>query len=286
LPKVTKKMSKKDEFLKVLNDSRTSLSPVDKLAKQLTRDVQFVQDVGECAEGFVNGLPNEDALDPQSWNHLIATWQGIRKNSESIASMGTAVDSFTAAVSGSGLTLTTVFKVVTVAPTYDPTALGKPIENFYRLLDKDDLGAEVRALIARFGLDARAGSNRSPLELFEDATAALERPIAPDSPSGTTLILRECIDQIIDRLLKRRPKQEPTGGRPAKINSLGAQCGKAGLPSDHFVRLGSDTESLQNYFSGTKPLAIPREQLIKRFEDGALLIKSILTSIDEHKLRA
>lgn len=98
--------------------------------------------------------------------------------------------------------------------------------------------------------------------------------------------LRECIDLIIDRLLKKRQKQELTGKKREDKLCSSSQCGKEGRTSNYFRRLGGDADILRNELSTKKQLALPRQESLRLFERGALFIKALLTSIDENKLKA
>jgi hypothetical protein len=176
--------------------------------------------------------------------------------------------------------------MVTV-PAYNQ-AFDKPVEQFYQILHKETHAAEVKSLIVKFGFDRRIGPIQSPLELFRESIAALQSPnVSEDSPGAIMIPLRECIDLIIDQLLKKRRNQELTGKkRQEKICSICSQCGRDGLPPDHFRRLGYDADLLQNELSGKKHTVLSHQESIELFDRAALLIKSLLTSIDEKKLRS
>ena len=289
-------VQRKEIFFNVLKSSRESLTTAEKRGKQIARDARFLRDAADCTEAIINVLP-ENALPVEQWDNLIGSWQDVQSEGKSLEGLNQYADSFSAVASASGITMTSVFQVVSVPPVYsDEVKFGKidyelihrKIDQFYLLFDKDALAAEVRALIIRFGLDSRSEDIRSALELFEDAVAALQLPSASDdSPVAIMIPLRECIDLIIDRLLKKRQKQELTGKkREDKLCSIGSQCGKEGRTSNYFRRLGGDADILRNELSTKKQLALPRKESLRLFERGALFIKALLTSIDENKLKA
>jgi hypothetical protein len=230
----------------------------------------------------------EEPVNPQYWDYLSSAFNGVSEGAEVFQKLDTAVGSFSAVANTAGMTVSSVVHAVSPPSMFEAKIVfSGAIERLDRLLDKDVLIPEVKSLIRQFGLDGRAGSDRSPLELFEDGIAGLETPSAPDdSPSSITLPLRHCIDGIIDRLLKRQRQQEPTRGRVEKISFIGKHSGRHGLPSDQFELLGFDVESLQNGLSGTKSAALPRKEAMKLFDRGALFIKTLLSSLDHEQAKA
>jgi hypothetical protein len=278
-------MSGKDHFLKIFHDSRTSLSEFDKQVMQAARDIQFLEDTADCVEEWINAVP-EESVNPAYWDFLAGAFKDVSDSTQSFGPMVSALSNFSAVASNTGMTVTSVVHSVGIPPHVEASILNVAIERFDRLLDRNLLIPEVKSLLRKFGLDARAGSDRSPLELFEDAVAALEAPNTPDdSPSSITLPVRHCIDDSIERLLKRQQVQARQKGRPSKISFIGQHSGKNGLTVDHFERLGFDVETLNDDLSDTKSAALPRYDAIKLFERGALFIKSLLSSVDESKLR-
>jgi len=100
--------------------------------------------------------------------------------------------------------------------------------------------------------------------------------------------LRECINQSLSELLRRRPAQEPTGGIEAQILSIGRQCRRPGLPKGHFEELGAQARALQNTLSGTKQKNLARQELVlvDHFNRTLLFFNALLTSLDETVFRA
>jgi len=86
-------------------------------------------------------------------------------------------------------------------------------------------------------------------------------------------------------MLRRRPAQEPAKNIQDKLGSLGRQCARHGLKTNHFDGLATDMDILLKVFSGAKKVGMPREEVSQLFDKGLTLLNALLNSIDETKLR-
>lgn len=136
-----------------------------------------------------------------------------------------------------------------------------------------------------FGLDARRGEIRSPLQLLEAAEGALKRPFSDEGYAIAVLVpLREAIQQAVDELLKKRPSLGRTGGLAKKISAIGQHFGNAAISSDHIERIATSAHTLINRLSGAKDHEMGREQIADLFDQGISLLQSIFAMIDPRKL--
>ncbi len=274
--------SKKETLFALVDESQKTAAAIEKSATQTVRRVRFIRDIGDCTKSFVDVLPGDEGLSTEQWDHLIGSWEDVHEKGQILeGSFQPAADAFYAVASGTTVSTVSVIQSgITAGGIF-----GQINERLYQLLNKEELATEVKDNMIRLQLETGSGEIQNPLDLFENAKAALDKPTsAEDAPVPVTIQLRECVLLVIDQLLKRRPIQELAQGH--KISSIGAQCGRDGLSSDHFSRLQIDGNLLLNELSGTKDKVIPRQQLIEKFQRTAQFIEAFLSSIDEKKLRS
>jgi hypothetical protein len=79
----------------------------------------------------------------------------------------------------------------------------------------------VSALLKQFDLDKAIYAKKSPLELFEIAWAAFEKPVTDHVPEITSLVpIRECIMETVETLLRRRQSRNLPRMNMAKLYLL------------------------------------------------------------------
>jgi hypothetical protein len=108
-------MSSKDDFLKIFNASRDSLSAFDEKVRQTARDIRFLQDTAECMDEWVSVMP-EESVNPAYWDYLIGAWAGVSQGTQSFQNFDSSVGSFSAIASSAGMTVNSVVDSVTVPP--------------------------------------------------------------------------------------------------------------------------------------------------------------------------
>jgi len=149
-----------------------------------------------------------------------------------------------------------------------------------QVLDRSPLVKRAEEGMQRLGLDKRYGTNRTPLELLRDAQKAFG-----GGPGSTLIPLRESILGALAALLSRRPAQEPAGKPEEKVESIGRQCGKDGLPLAHFPDLGTSAKRILGILSDAKQANPTPEEISKSFYEGVSLLDALLESLDETKLK-
>jgi len=178
----------------------------------------------------------------------------------------------------SAVTTTSTGFVVSFALAAQPHTKAATLQ-LVRVLDRTPLVKRAEAEMRRLGLDKGTGTNRSPLEILGDAQQAFGG--GPGPVLGT---LRNAIEGTLAALLPRRPIQEPAGKAGEKVESIGRQCGRDGLPPNHFPDLGVSAKNAIDTLSGTKLANLPPEKVSALFYEGVTLLNSLLESLDEAKL--
>jgi hypothetical protein len=164
-------------------------------------------------------------------------------------------------------------------------------EQLSYVIDKVADKESVVTLLRQFRLDTAASGKQSPLTLFETAWAAYEKPPTLNSPASTSLIpMRECINETIEALLRRRPRQEGTGNQRSKIISLGTQLAYASIPPKAIEALADrwhlkDRVGLVDELSDSKDKALSREAWRSTLRRATLLLRELLQSLDPAKLK-
>jgi hypothetical protein len=125
----------------------------------------------------------------------------------------------------------------TVAPSVDVEAAVDVLESLYK---RAPMVQNARFELRRLGLDKRYSSDKSALELLDDA----ERGVNMDHDAGL-ISLRESIDAAVAALNRRKPQQESTGGTIGArlISMFRHECGRPGLTETHFTRLGDQLDA-------------------------------------------
>ena len=103
------------------------------------------------------------------------------------------------------------------------------------------------------------------------------------SPSDEAL--RESINAAVSELLRRRPNQEPARKLGDKIKSIGRQCNYEYLNQEHFEGIATNAEVLVNECSEMKQTKVTRNRLKELSNRGLLILYTLLSSIDENRLR-
>jgi hypothetical protein len=277
---------KKDELYYLLQQTQNAASSVEDKAQKLSQSARFTRDIAGCLKETIEALPNDKALPDKDWERYTQAWKELHGQTILVESALFDVNSFSALVSGTGLTMSNIYETYVLAEPPEPATVLPGETRFHQIINQQNLADEIRLDMARLGLDSAHGNNRSPLEQFEDAKSALEQPsYGEGSPVAILVALRECINSIIGELLRHRPTQDATPKTRDKIASIGRQCGHQSLSQNHFIRMGQDLSDLLNDLSGAKQAAISRDILMQRFERGVLFLKVFLGSIDEKRIR-
>ena len=152
---------------------------------------------------------------------------------------------------------------------------------------------EVLDLMKNLGLSNFVPDKKNSVDQFITAWAAYEKPVTPDDPVNTSLIpMRECIETMIEDLIRRRPKQEEVGKSPdgnrwyAKIISISNQLRRDAITDDHVKDLARKwAQDIEPRLSGAKTKSLNRSDWRLLLKSCTLFIHEFLLSLDSSKLR-
>jgi hypothetical protein len=276
---------KKDEVSDLLREIDKECSGAEKVGRELSQSARLGRDLVACTTKLVDAVQDDSDLSPDEWSGIRAPFEALRH--QAVQVQQTDFRAFTSTVSATGLTMTTIIDQLTrPAPAGFQYAAKDAAAGVYQIFARHDLISQITERLSELGLDRRSGNKQTPIEQLEDAKLALDRPSHGEGvPVAILIPLRECIQTVVEGLMKRRKRQEEARAFKAKILSIGDQCGRAGLALDHFARLAEDGHPLINKLSAGKDTAMSRNELGHLFQQGALFLKTLLDSIDETKLR-
>ena len=222
---------------------------------------------------------------------LLGLWGGVRGQ---VANVQRDLDRTTAdsdLVSGT-VSLTSASTTTIIGPQIallrEQEGFGDAWDNYVAVVSRPSLINEVRDLLLSFGLDRAQPAKKSCLELFDAAHAAYSQPASPDIPASTSLIpMRECIQEALDSLLRRRPSQEQTGSsEKAKVRSVARQLRRQGVAAETIDGWGDEWHRLNDEaLSGSKRAALSREEWTLRLMASTRFLHSFLTGLDQFRLR-
>jgi len=289
----------KEELLKGLDDAEHEAKRIEADAKNVIQNARLISDAAPQLRILYQNMP-VSALFSGEWSRQNLNVQGWLEVAKSMPPVPTDISTFGALSQGatntavSGVMLHYTLQLpppsspppsVSSTPLY-PVDIQKATERLAAIVEKHPSLENTRAEIQRLGLDSRGGHSKSALQLLEDAQLSLEIPVARDGSGAISLIgIRECINACLADLLRRRPRQEESGGHKEKVESIGGQCGRVSLNAAHFENLGIEAKSLNGQLSGAKQNALSRSDVQLLFHRALLFLAAFLGSIDESKLR-
>jgi len=151
-----------------------------------------------------------------------------------------------------------------------------------RFADKE----KVLILLKRHGLSSSTQGQKSPVELFETAWAAFEKPVKQDASADTSLIpMRECINSTIAEMLRRRPGQEPAKSQRDKIISICKQLAGEDVSKWAIENMTAQWENLLDELSGSKQKTYSREKWRDCLRRASLFLMEFLESLDPSKMK-
>lgn len=260
---------------------------VAELGRNLTKAGQELSDVATATRSLVHVVKT-----PRNVEWLIGDWQNVNTQADDLLAQTETIlvpqfssASGTAAVSSSDAANDPVlFEIV---PQDQHPQLIASIRDINNVLSRSADTQEVSDMMRQLGLDKAPLSRKSALELFQTAHSAYEAPVSSGDPASTSLIpLREAIRESIEYLLKRRPRQERASREWDKVQSVGNQLKRGGIPKTQVDSWAFQwTSQLQYALSPAKQEAISREEWRTRLVRGTLFLRGFLGGIDPANLR-
>jgi len=271
----------KTKLLGVLGDAQASNAAARERAQEMAESFDFAEGLARHTRRVIEQVPNDSALPADMWGDLTRAWEEQTRLTTSVFNVISAAPSSSATTAAATLTTTGSTEILSgwVSPSEELQALRSYVHRPNRI-------EMVRGLARIFRLDGASHGSRSPLQLLEEASAALARPVG-DSPAPTAVLVsaREAVQLALADLLRRRPRQEPAAKAADKVSSLGLQCGRPHLATDHFERLGRDLARLLDRLSVAKTGVLSRRQVSDLFDEVLQFFEAFLRSLDSTALK-
>lgn len=274
----------KDELERLLRESKKKGTQIVNQSRDLLQHGQYITDLADATEGVVKYLPTSSGVD---WKPMIDSWQLVNEEQDNIIagtrSLSVAPSSSTVSYAMTYLAQPDTFISFVDIDKQDEAwaaaqCLGQVIDG---LAEKN----KVLSLLRQYGLDSAISGRKSPIEQFETACAAFENPAKAGNPAVTSLIpMRECINETIAALLRRRPKQEPAR-KQQKILSIGKQLSQNGVSTSAIRSLADRWSELSDKLSGSKQSLYSREEWITCLRQASLFLIQLLQRLDRSKMR-
>ncbi|MDO8670568.1 MAG: hypothetical protein Q7O66_03955 [Dehalococcoidia bacterium] len=276
----------KKRFSQLIEHSILKSEEVELRAGDLAKHGRYARDLGLTARERLK-YATASSVD---WRRMIGTLQYSNEQQDQILSglptfIGTATSASTAAAS-SMTGLADYEAVCTYAPRQEWEQARRAAEELSAVIDKFAEKEEVKKLLRQFGLDNATAGEKSPLELFETAHAAFDKPVIEGSPVVTSLLpMRECINGIVAALLRLRPRQEPARNEKDKVVSVWKQCAVSGVSQTAIDALAQQWYDLHNELSDFKQKGCSRTEWRDLLRKTTLLLVGLLRILDPARLR-
>ena len=286
---MTSQNNPKDELDKLMSEVGGKAQRIVGLASNTKASAQYTVDLVNASRSVIKyASPNDASID---WEAAVDAWKRTNDKADLMLGQLTAmsISGYNSTSSGSAYAMTQ-FTAPQVIILNTPPLLRNDAHVAIQILNDviDQSASKEKAiqLMREFGLMRVPTSEKSPIELFETAWAAYEQPVTQSSPISTSLIpMRECINQAIKELLRRRPNQEETKNQYVKIISIGKQIARDGIVDADVQAWASHWEALLDELSGSKHGDYSRDQWRNLLRRATLFLIEFLQGLDSAKLK-
>jgi hypothetical protein len=283
----------KDELGRLIRESKPKSEEIAKWAGEVLQGAQYLYDLADTSEKVVQYLAPSNI----DWEATIGAWQNINEQQDSILANLRRTPIQPMMTSGSSALAYEMTPFANPQNLIRNVAIGQQDEarvaaiQLGYVIDRFTDKEKVLSLLRQFGLDRVTPDEKSPVEHFETAWAAFEKPVTQSSPVITSLIpMRQCIGGAIEALLRRRPTREPAKNWYDKVMSLGRQLAKEGVSTTEIQSLAlrwgqPGGDGLVDELSGSKKWHYSREEWQESLRQATLLLLELLQSMDSAKLK-
>ena len=275
---------KKDRLDGLIGESGQKGEEIVKKSSELT---QFGQDVSDLANASRNVLKYVPAAGID-WELKISSWEYVSQQEDAILGKIASISPVLASSSTASYSMVDFASATKVVPFVTPERRPEAavaVQRLSSVIDKQAEKTRVTSLLRQFGLVTVAPGQKSPVELFDAAWAAFEKPVTQNSPASTSLIpMRESINATIAELLRRRPKQEPAKGARNKLLSITGQLVRDNMPQAARELLAEHYDQLVNDLSASKQKIYTRQEWGDDLRRATLFLRELLEAIDQSKL--
>jgi hypothetical protein len=280
--------NQKDKVLKLIQESREKDRKIYNTSGEFLRDAQHGIDRADASGKFLKGLPNTIDFTP-----AIRAWQYRNKEQNLILKGLENIPITTLTASGSTVS-STMFDYTNLQRIWDddleniPQIIFEDAEHLKQVIERDIDKSDMISLLKSFGFSTtKLMGEKTPVELFETAWEAFEKPVTLDNPVSTSLIpIRGCINLVIDALCKRRPLQKPTG-KPSerKLLSICNQLSWEGVSKEVIEDRAKKGKELMKALSGSKNKNYSRQEWNNLLRRATLFLRELLESLDQSKMK-
>ncbi len=283
----------KDKLERLIQNNEVKAEEVVKLGRDLTQWGQGILDLSGVSRKVIEYSPPPGF----DFGRALKAWQSLNDQQDAVIAGLRPLAS--PLVNSPGLT-TAAFEMTVLASPQLLASYQSPDKQDAARADSEQLSyvldqladkESVLPLLRQFQLDKAASGKQSPLTLFENAWAAYEKPVTLNSPTNTSLIpMRECINETIAALLRRRPRREAPQNKHDKIISIGSQLASDGVTRKEIESLATRWRpkgpgGLFDELSDSKGNALSREEWRSTLRRATLFLRELLQCLDPAKLR-
>lgn len=281
--------SLKDQLLKALVESDKQNTAVMTRGQNLVDSSRLQLDLNAKLQAAVQSM-SESSLPAPAWPRMT---DAIRAQTAAadIADRQMREIEFivVSGTNGATATVSSTAAAIRGTPTLEPnaaTAVRVLEESLQAVFDGRDSAREVIELAGKLGLNVAHAGSRSPTDHLEQAALTLRRPPGLEtSPTAVLMDVREGVDLLLDRMLKRLSAQKPCKNAAEKVALIGERAGHRVLGQGHFDRLGLDLQRLREDFADAKGAAMSRERVLNKFSETMFVLGEILKGIDPSRLK-
>lgn len=272
------------ELAEVIGKARGEAEAAAASAQAIKEDMQFVIDEADQTMRLVQYIKPDIAED------LLDIWSSVGERTSRVRFVLEPLRSDTGGTVSSTSTNTIVISGAYLSGGLYSDRDGfedawMQYEDFAR---RPGLLSDVEKLLREFGFDKPPfAGKKSALEQFHLAHQSFSSPVTRTNPISTSLIpLRECIQSVIDGLLRMRPNPERAKNQRAKVLSIGEQLGRDSLPHEAIEKLAEEWQKLNDeLLSPSKDSEVSREAWLSSLNRGTAFLHSLLRELDGDKLR-
>jgi hypothetical protein len=278
---------RKKELEHVLDEVEEKGDDIAEHGREQTSYGQHLSDLARATRATVTFLPSNADFESLIGDWSLVNDQALRalKEVQEFHQYWVSGTASTASVTTSGAVNPNV--ILPYVPAEEQDHAHEAIQNFYRVASRPQLLDDVSALMAQLGFDQGPTGKKSPVELLHTAHQAYSQPVSPSNPVSTSLIpMRECIESVVNELLRRRPKQEKAKKNWSKIESIGRQLKKEEVdPAEIQSWARQYRELVHTILSPAKQADLSREEWEVRLQQATLFLEGFLKGLDPSKFK-
>lgn len=279
---MSKDEEKKDELLRLFREGKNKGQEIIKKASDFTQFGQQVTDLADVSEEIFKYVPPENIEFPQ----ILPAWEYVHLQEDTIlGNMMNIATTSSSTVAYSMTDLAIIKNITRFVPADRQNEVNFATQRLSRIINSQIEKDKVLSILREYGFTNATSGRKSPTELFEIAWAAFEKPVTQSVPASTSLIpMRECLNNIVAELLRRRPGQERVKPKRNKILSICHQFAVSGVTEWAVNSLANRWENLHDELSGSKDKNYSRLQWSDCLSRASLFLIEFLQSLDQSKM--